>query len=264
VKTVRERLACIGTALQDTLDNDRYGCGIIGPTAKTGGSGTPCEDSGSPICLNTAIYFGDSARERAETFIHEAGHRMGLGTEARDLPDVYSWKWEFLDLGNSSALENTDSYATFVGALLYGTSVMTLMSAGADVGATTEGPLIRVRLVVELQHPRLRTVSPMASLSAGWLGSSDFMGSALLGVRLADPRPGEKGAVYLNLAGGVSLTKLGDDLGFGAAAEAKLGYRIGRWDVGLAAGVVQGPKTDDAESRTIFTGSAGVTFLLDK
>jgi len=263
-KTVIERLDCTRRALQETLDNDRYGCGIFGPTAKVGANDTPCEDSFQTICLNTAIYFGDSDRERAETFIHEAGHRMGLSSKERNLPDVYTTAWGFLRLGNPQALENTDSYVALIGALLHGAPVTVLKSLGADAGATTQGPLVRLRFGVEVQHPRLGKISPMASLSGGLLGSSDFMGSLLVGVRLADPRPGQKGGIYVDLAGGITFTTLGDDSGFGATAEAKLGYRLGRWDVGLAGGVARGPETDDGRARTLYTGTAGISVLFDK
>jgi hypothetical protein len=264
VNIVRDRLDCIRKALVDTLDTDRYGCGVFGPTAKTGGSTGICKDTGTTICLNTAIYFDDSAGERAGTFIHEAGHRVGLATKERDLPDIYSWKWEFRELGNASALENTDSYAEFVGAIVYGTPRQYVASVGADLGATTQGPLLRLNVGLEMEHPRLGSISPTARLSGAWLGSSDFMGSLLLGVRLADPRPGEKGGIYLNLAGGIAMTKLGDDFGFGAAAEAKVGVRIGRWDAGIGAGIVQGPKSAEGDRQTIYTGTAGVSFLFEK
>jgi hypothetical protein len=260
VKTVRERLGCIRAALQDTFDNDRYGCGTrTWAHAHTGGSDSLCVDSGAPVCLDPSYFTELSPRERAEALVHECGHRMGLSSGGT--PDIYSPDWKFLTLSTAQTLLNTDSYAMFVGAVALGarTTWMPLLGVGGGV-TSLGGGFGKFQLGVEAQHPKLRGISPGAGLSISRM-DSETIASLFLSARLADPRPGKKGSIYLGLSGELSFIA-GDTFAVGVGAEAKLGYRIGRFDIGVTGGVLRDP-SPDAGSRTVYTGGLSITVIPD-
>jgi len=256
VKTVRKHLGCIQAALQETFDNDHYGCGIRTLAhAHTAGSGNVCEDSLAPVCLDPSYFTDLSPRERAEALVHECGHRVGLSSGT---PDILSIQPRFQRLDTAEALVNTDSYAMFIGAMALGARATWKPFAGAGGGITSLGGwYTTLDFGVERQHPSWRGINPIGGVSLAWQ-DSNFAGSLFLGARLADARPGTRGSVYLNLAGKVSLT--GGETTVGVGGEAKFGYRIGRFDIGLAGGALREPSRQEG-ARTVYSGGLSFTFV---
>jgi hypothetical protein len=260
VSTVLDRLTCIRSALQDTLDHNRFGCGTRSwAHAHTGSSEKICEDSKAKVCLDPSYFDELGARERAEALIHECGHRVGLA--AGEVPDIYSEEWRFIQLSTEQALINTESYAHFVGALTFGarTTIIPVPTIGGG-RTSVGGNFFKAKLGVELQHPSLRGISPIAGISFQ-APSPAVIGSVFLGARIADARPGKKGSVFLNLAGELSYVS-GDKTGVGFGGEATLGYRIGQFEIGATGGVLRDPSSEEGK-RTVFSGGLSFTFTPD-
>lgn len=256
VKTVRKNLECIQAAIQETLENDHYGCGIrTRAHAHTAGSGTVCKDSHAPVCLDPSYFTELSERERAEALVHECGHRVGLSSGT---PDIYSHSPQFRRLDTAAALVNTDSYAMFIAAVVLGARATWRPFAGMGGGITSlGGGYMSLDLGVERQHPSWRGINPVGGISVA-LGDFGFVASAFLGARLADARPGTKGNVYLNLNGKLSLIAGDTDIGIGG--EAQLGYRVGLFEIGLAGGLLHAPSREEG-ARTVYSGGLSFTFV---
>lgn len=274
IDTVRERLVCIKGALQDTLDNDRFGCTRRrGAYAFVMSNGPLCDDTFARVCLDRS-YFGMSGRSRIATLIHECGHRIGLSVSESGMDDVYGQSARFLNLRTSSSLLNTDSYAHFVNAILNGVPLTLLYEPfGGAYGKTSEGGnVFRITTGLEAQHPSLLFFNPTLGLAftsiiqpTGDVGSikpgADMFVSLLGGVRIADPRPGEHGGAYLDVRGGPTLAfTIGEGAGLGGEAAATVGWRW-RWlDVGVSGGVIHDPLRDEGE-RTVYYGGVKISIL---
>jgi hypothetical protein len=282
--TVRERLACILGALQDTLANERYGCTEReAPIANVGGAEKPCEDNFQRLCLNKP-YFGFGDRGRITTLIHECGHRVGLSTDAAGTPDVYSFDRGFLNLTTDEALSNTDSYAMFVNAIDDGVPATLLFPImGGTLGATIPSQghsdaFARVYMGAELQHPRLWLFHPELRVGLTFMhnpftGSdevpshdADITASVLLGVRIGNP--GWRGP-YLSLRGGGLLgantgAKKPSDPLFSVGREANIeaGWRWGKFDVSAVGGVME-DRMRDENAQKVYYGGVSFSILTD-
>jgi uncharacterized protein DUF4157 len=279
---VQRRLGCIRTCLTDTQANNRHGCDLddTANLAYVCMGRTPiCVDAQTDVCV-TKQHFGAKPRVRAETVIHECAHRVGmsLGKKKRSVPDIYEWTPRFLNLSTDDALQNSDSFARFAGAITNGigvTGVKVLSVSGGTV-FTGGGPRTwqaRLYIGAELQHPVLRIFNPTIGVGLSLIGNPDpgvagalppgptFLTSVVAGVRIADPRPGGAGGPYLSLFGGPALAvpTVSGKLGLGAEAGAGIGYRW-RWlDVSVGAGLVHDPTREPGRQNLVPLG-AQLTF----
>jgi hypothetical protein len=261
VDTVRKRLGCLNGALQEAADHDNYGCGERWwAHAHTGGSTEICDDSGSPICLDPSYFTELSQRQRAETFIHECGHRIGLSS-GPTRPDTYSSELKFLQLTTAEALDNTDSFAWFVGAVALGArTTVTLPQLTLAGGRTSnDGFYGKLHVGFEASHPNLRIVTLGTGIEIGGIDSAGI-GSLFLAARFGDPRPGQKGKVFLNLQGQLSYMVSGNKIGPSVGGEATLGVRLGEFEIGAQGGVLKDP-TPEEGARTTFYGGLSFTFI---
>jgi hypothetical protein len=278
---VQRRLGCIRSSLADTQSNNRYGCDL-----DYGGNTLAyvCVDS-TPICTDKLVdvcvtkrHFKKNARTRAETLIHECAHRVGMSLgEPDSVPDIYQFSSRFLNLSTGDALQNSDSFALFAGAITEGVRLSVIGVAGVSAGTvlTGAGPSTwqaRVYLGTELQHPVLRIFNPTIGVglslignpgpgvSAGIPPTATFLASLVAGVRIAHPRPGSAGGPYLSLFGGPALAVGTTKTDIGAEAGVGLGYRW-RWlDVSVGAALVHDPTREAGRQNLVpIAGQIAIT-----
>jgi hypothetical protein len=278
IQAVSARLSCIRSCLQDTLTNSRFGCDPDDDAdlAYVCVGATPiCTDAQANVCLAPA-HFGTGDLTRAETVIHECGHRVGLSLGSpRSVPDIYEHESRFVNLDTNESLRNSDSMALFVGAIRDGVPVsvaVPVVGAGGGVAATPGRSTTwhaRFYLGAELQHPVLHIFNPTLGLGLSVTGQPTTAGapstpsissvaSLLAGVRIADPRPGASGGLYVSLFGGPGLS-LGSGK-IGAEAGVGLGYRWRFLDVSATAGYTYDPGREAGLEHTV-TGTINLTFI---
>jgi len=280
VSEVRRRLECILTALQDTDANSRFGCHPDHDGDALAyvcvGSMPVCTDQQTNVCY-TDSHFDSSARVRAQTTIHECAHRVGMSLgEPASVPDIYRHTSRFLYLDTEEALQNADSFALFAGSIPEGVATSVLAVAGLSGGfaAPQSGEAAwqaRLYFGTEFQNPILGIFNPTIGIGMGMIGETStggttpavspmsFMYSLLLGVRIADPRPGSAGGGYVSFMAGPTLV-IGSELDAGAEAGMYLGYRW-RWiDFSAGIGYTYDP-TRDTGMEHMATGSFGITFI---
>jgi hypothetical protein len=279
---VQRRLGCIRGSLADTQANNRYGCHPeYDAWAYTCPGATPiCVDAMSDVCV-TKQHFKQNSRIRAETLVHECAHRVGmsLGKKRGSVPDIYEFSARFSNLSTDVALQNSDSFALFAGAITDGIKLSVVKVFGASGGTVLAGAGTRTwqgRLYfgAEFQHPVLRIFNPTLGIGLSFIGNPDpgvagslppgptFLASLVAGVRLADPRPGGAGGPYLSLFGGPALAVgATGKSGVGAEAGVGVGYRW-RWlDLSVGAGLVHDPTRDPGRQNLIpITGQ--LTFIV--
>jgi hypothetical protein len=280
-KEVQRRLGCIKTSLADTQANNRFGCDLdnTDDLAYVCVGATPiCVDKLVDVCV-TKQHFKEDPRVRAETLIHECAHRVGmsLGKKRKSVPDIYRFTAHFRNLSTDVALQNSDSFAMFAGAITEGIRLTAFPAFAASFGTVFAGTGPRTwqgRLYVgaEFQHPVLRIFNPTIGIGFSLIGNPDpgagtslppgptLLMSLVAGVRLADPRPGGAGGPYLSLFGGPALAVGTTKSGLGAEAGVGLGYRW-RWlDVSVGAGLVHDPTREAGRQNLIpITGQLTVT-----
>lgn len=246
--TVAERLGCIKNELQDTIDNDRFGCDPDHPALAyvCSGNATPCTSKKTNVCLTDNNFYRPD-RNRAEIMIHECGHRAGLSAGGN--PDIYDFYNRFPFMDSAEALINTDSFADFAVAITEGVRTTVFgfpngvgVSGGpvfpAAGGTTWMGSL---NLDTEFQNPVLGLFNPTIGLRLGLIGEAVDPGnpkitadasaifSLLAGFRLTDPRPGAAGGGFASISGGPTFALTGSGkAGIGAEVGVALGYRW-RW-----------------------------------
>jgi Domain of unknown function (DUF4157)/Lysine-specific metallo-endopeptidase len=257
---VQRRLGCIRSSLADTQANSRYGCDLddgVNLAYVCVGNTPICSDKLVDVCV-AKQHFKENARTRAETLIHECAHRVGMSLGApRSVPDIYRFTSRFRNLSTSDALQNSDSFALFAGAITEGIRISVLANIGLSGGTVlTGGPRTwqgRLYIGTEFQHPVLRIFNPTLGLGLSFIGNPDpavgtalpptptLLASVVAGLRIADPRPGGAGGPYLSLFGGPALAVGTIKTAIGAEAGVGIGYRW-RWlDVSVGAGVVHDP-----------------------
>jgi hypothetical protein len=276
---VQRRLGCIRSSLADTQANNRYGCDLDdGNLAYVCVSSTPiCTDKLVDVCV-TKKHFKENARTRAETLIHECAHRVGMSLGApKSVPDIYRFTSQFLNLSTGDALQNSDSYALFAGAITEGVRLSVIGVAGVSGGTvlTGAGPRTwqaRLYLGTELQHPVLRIFNPTVGIGLSLIGNPSpgvtpgippnptFLASLVAGVRIADPRPGGAGGPYLSVFGGPAMAVGTTKIDLGAEAGVGLGYRW-RWlDVSVGAALVHDPTREPGRQNLVpITGQIAFT-----
>ena len=269
---VLRRLGCIRTSLADTQANNRYGCDLDyggNVLAYVCVGSTPiCIDKQTNVCFTTQ-HFKENPRARAETAIHECAHRVGMSLgEPKSVPDIYRFKPRFLNLSTNDALQNSDSFALFAGAITEGVRLTVLPVFGASGGTvfTGAGPRTwegRLYLGIEFQHPVLRIFNPTLGLGFSFIGNPDpgvagalppaptFLTSLVGGVRVADPRPGGAGGPYLSLFGGPALAVGTSKSAIGAEAGVGLGYRWRCLDLSVGAGLVHDPTREPGRQNLV-------------
>jgi hypothetical protein len=241
------------------------------------GSTPMCTDSVTNICL-TDVYFGKSDRVRAESLIHECGHRIGLSLGGPDF-DIYDFRDHFLYLSTSEALMNTDSFALFAGAITNGIRTTIILNPMFPIGLGLSGgvglsggsPTWYARMTyanIEIQHPSLEFFNPNLGISLTLIGestsatdptvsaSTSFLASLTAGFRIGDPRPGSAGGGYFSFWGGPALAvgggASGTVAGLGAEAGLAAGYRW-RWLDVSAGGIYFHDPTRPEGMRDILT-----------
>ena len=205
------------------------------------GNVAPGEHAFVPInlCPN---YFGGSAKERAESLIHEAAHLVGMsvGTD-----DVYDHTHRFRSLPTSEALLNADSYALFASSITEGVPVGFVFSVGGTGGPLLGSPsgeagwFASAFVDATLQHPRLYLFNPSLRFSMGLMGlptsgepgasapTPTLVYSLLPGFRIEDPRP-SGGTGFFSFRGGPTLNLGSAGVDVGAEVGVDIGYRW-RW-----------------------------------
>jgi hypothetical protein len=277
VNDVKTRLGCILGCLNDTRTNNRYGCHPDDSSLAyvcTPDTTPICGNSLDDVCL-TNKHFASDERERAEIVIHECAHRAGMSLGSpNSVPDMYRFTARFMNLSTADALQNSDSFAMFAGAITGGVrlSVVPLFSAGGGLAFPGGQSTWQFRLYggAEFQHPVLHIFNPTIGLSLSFIGdpttpapgrisSPTMVASLLAGFRLANPRPGGAGGFYGSIYGGPSAAvSLGT--GIGAEAGVGLGYRW-RWlDVSAGATYFYDP-TRAAGSQNIFGGTVNLGII---
>jgi hypothetical protein len=257
--------------MEDTLTNDRFGCDpdYSGPwAAYVDSSDTPCVDSKVAICFASA-HWSDDPQTRARSTIHECAHRVGMSPSQEQ--DFYWHTLRFRFLDASEALMNSDSYSRFAISITDGVPVtvpMTIRATGGTAeskqGASTW--YASLHFEGEIQHPRFRIFNPILGIGMNLIGESTTGGTApvqsnssllyslLGGVRIADPRPGEKGGAYLSLFGGPAVDMKNFNLG--AEVGVSGGYRWKRFGIEANLGYVYAP---GRESGMQHVGTAGIS-----
>ncbi|WP_353474573.1 DUF4157 domain-containing protein [Salipiger sp. H15] len=290
VRTVRERLECIGACLRLALRSGQYGCVASHGTANAyvAHISTPyCSDNRARICL-TDNYFDLGDDRRPRTLVHECAHRIGmsLGEDHNSVSDIYEHRMRFRFLDTEQALQNSDSFSMFVEAIHSGVPIDVSLSAvslnpNLAVGTAVPGSgaptwIVRHYAGVQLDHPVLGFFSPTLGLGFSLIGEtetegaapvrspSSFIGSVLPGVRFGNPRPGSGGGAFVSVAGGPALAlPLDGSSGarLGAEAGVSFGYRWRLWDVTVEAsgnlGYVYDP-TREAGMEHLFTPTVGL------
>jgi len=278
VNTVRTRFGCILECLQDTRDNARWGCDPHHSDVAYVAAGPPtiCGHTLTNVCF-TSRYFGRSERARTQTVIHECCHRVGMALRGSEQPDIYRYTSRFLFLDTEEALQNSDSYALFAGAIVEGVPLTILFPvigvSGGFAAPATGSATWRASLYygAEFQHPVLGMFNPSLGLGVSFIGETSteegtpitspptLLASLLLGVRIRDSRPGADGGGYISLFGGPSLA-IGHSTGVGAEAGFGIGYRW-RWlDVSAGVGYTYDP-TRETGMNDLFSGNVSVTFM---
>ena len=277
--TVRTRLECILSCLQETQSNHRFGCHPDHEALAyvCVGSTPICSQVLTDVCF-TSQHFSEGPHVRAEVAIHECAHRMGmsLGTPA-SVPDIYRFTLRFLNLDTNEALQNADSYALFAGAIVEGVPLTLPLTFGLSGGVAVpeQGAATwqaRLYLGTEFQHPVLGIFNPTLGIGLGLIGNPvtpsatgippnpTLLTSLVGGVRLADPRPGSAGGGYFSLGGGPALAFSGADTRVGAEAGVAVGYRWQWLDLSAGIGYAYDP-TRQAGMQNMFTASVGLTFI---
>jgi Domain of unknown function (DUF4157) len=273
VSTVRHRMLCIALCLLDAYGHDQYGCHPEhSAIAYVCVGNTPiCTDAVTKICL-TDTYFKKSSRVRAESLIHECGHRIGLSLGGKDF-DIYDFTWHFMSLDTREALMNSDSFALFAAAITEGVRTTLIPQLGFSGGLASRAGTWYGRLYggVEFQHPVLGIFNPTIGASVTLIGDPQsessrptvsvptFTLALLAGFKLTDPRPGEGGGGYASFWGGPTLNLGGGSVKAGAEAGMGIGYRW-RWlDISLNAGYNYDP-THSAGSEHVFTIGPSISF----
>lgn len=271
IETIRNRLTCILWALNDTRDNNRYACDPEDSAIAYVRVGSPpiCGHLLRVVCL-TDIYFRRSDRVRAETMIHECGHREGLSVGTDD--DIYEHTARFMHISTEQALANADSYALFAGSIAGGIPLAFLLSfrTGAEVALPAEGGptwSARLDLDTEFQHPVLSIFNPILGMHMSVIGAPEPRGgsgrttpnptllvSLVSGVRIGQPRAGAGGAGYVSIFGGPALDVVRGRIAAGAEAGISLGYRWRFLDVSLGARYLYAPTRPEGSEHMIQVG----------
>jgi hypothetical protein len=268
VSTLQTRLNCILSSLQDTLDNNRYGChpnrSVFAYVCVPGSVGI-CTNNLTNICL-TNKYFNISNRSRAETLIHECGHREGLSVGSQ--PDIYDHSPYFLHMSTDASLANADNYAWFCSSIAEGVPLSVLLYLAAGAGVTfpllspgTPGWLARLDFDLVFQHPVLTLFMPMLGFHMNLIGSPEsetdeaegtpplsFLLSLVGGINIGQARGEEEGTGYFSLFGGpiFSITG-GEPPDIGAEAGVGVGYRWNWLDVSFDAKYFYAPNIPGME-----------------
>jgi hypothetical protein len=275
IDTIRDRLTCLVWALNDTLSNNRYACHpeYSAVAYVSMGSEPICGHYLTNVCL-TNNYFSKSDRGRAETMIHECGHREGLSVG--DYDDIYDHVARFMHVSTAEALGNSDSYAFFASSVVEGIPLSVLMNIrpGAGVVFTAGGTptwLARLDVDVEFQHPVLNIFNPILGTHISLMGiperaigedptmsgsqlSTSILWSLIGGVRIGPARTGAAGTPYVSLFGGPGLSVVPGEIQIGAEAGATLGYRW-RWlDVSVGARYLYSPTLPEGMEHMVQIG----------
>ena len=190
-----------------------------------------------PITL-CSPFFWSGRRSQATTIIHEAGHNMGLPRAPLER-DVYISGHEYRALSSEQALVTTDAYANFARDNRFGASISVSLLPELGTGLAITGGQPQFALSygfsVELGHPALRIVYPVAGLEFTYVpeideSSARILGSASIGARIA-PR-GRR--FYFDVrAGGFIGTERGAGSLAGVMTEVSAHLQPGQFDIGL-------------------------------
>jgi len=282
---VASRLTCIGTAIQDTLTNNRFGCHpndrdwayvcVAGQAGSTAGS-WQCADEQATICITRSFPSGD--RSRAEVLIHEHAHRIGMSAGSH--PDIYAFKPRFPYLSTEQSLMNSDSVALFAGAMTEGVRVsrphVGSLSGGIARGGGVAGDedtwQARLYLGTEFRHPVLSIFNPTLGLGITMVGdprpatpgvipSPSLLASLVLGVRIEPPGPGSAPTPYLSLFGGPLVGLGGEGFGVGAEVGVGVGFRWRRVDLSVGVGRIYDPVRAAGLDPNLYTASVTLSFI---
>jgi hypothetical protein len=282
---VASRLTCIGTAIQDTLTNSRFGCHpnddslayvcVHGQAGSTAGSWR-CADEQATICITRSFPRGD--RAGAEVLIHEHAHRIGLSAGSH--PDIYAFKPRFPYMSTEQSLMNSDSIALFAGAMTEGVPVsrpqVVALSGGIvkGVGAPDDEDTWQARLYLgtEFRHPVLSIFKPTVGVgftligdprpsAPGVITTPSFLTSLVLGVRIEQPRPGTAPTPYLSLFGGPLVGLGAEGVGVGAEVGVAAGFRWRCVDLSVGVGRTWDPVRAAGLDPDLFTASVTLSFI---
>jgi hypothetical protein len=282
---VAGRLTCIGTAIQDTVTSNRFGCHpdddttayvcVAGQAGSTAGS-WQCADEQATICITRSFPRDD--RGRAEVLIHEHAHRIGLSAGSH--PDIYAFKPRFPYMSTEQSLMNSDSVALFAGAMTEGVRVarpdVFSVSGGTakGIGAPDDEETWQARLYLgtEFRHPVLSIFNPTIGVgftligdprpeTPGTIYEPSFLTSLVLGVRIEPPGPGRAPTPYLSLFGG-PLVGLGPEgIGVGAEVGVAAGVRWRFLDLSVGVGRIYDPVRAAGLEPDLFTTSVTLSFV---
>jgi hypothetical protein len=283
INTLDTRLECIHNSLAYAQTQSWWGCdppydatAYADMVAAVGF----CANQRDLICL-TDSHFDNSPPRRSTTLIHEAAHLQGFSLGVLDhgasFPDIYSWKPNFQYLSTEGSLQNADSVAYFCRAIATGVtpSFRFLLEGGAGFGTANDAATWAARLFIgtEMAHPVLGIVNPRIGLGFTVIGEElepptspllsprpDFILSALVGLRLADPRPGPAGTGFATFEAGPSVI-LGRNIRPGAELGVSIGYRWRFLEFSSRLGTIIDPNNREGLSASVVgTGGLGLNF----
>ena len=282
---VASRLTCIGTAIQDTLSNSRFGCHpndntlayvcVHGQAGSTAGS-WQCADEQATICITRKFPRGD--RARAEVLIHEHSHRIGLSAGSH--PDIYAFRPRFPYMSTEQSLMNSDSIALFAGAMTEGIRVsrphVVALSGGTAKGAGAPDDqktwLARLYLGTEFRHPVLAIFNPTLGVgltlvgdprpaAPGVIPTPSLLASLVVGVRIEPRGPGRAPTPYLSLFGGPLVGLGAEGVGLGHEVGVAAGFRWRSVDLSVGVGRTYDPVRAAGLDPDLFTAGVTLSFI---